>query len=103
MFQPLLFFFTSYIILFPEQSYNLVNIDKVLDLLQYHLEKVAKYQYTLEILTNMSKPLTVDFIYFYFFSFVLFFLFFSFLFPIFRTAQVRGYQSCCHISHNLMA
>ena len=52
MSQPFLFFFTSYIILFPEQPYNTVNIDKVLDLLQYHLEKVAKYQYALEILTN---------------------------------------------------
>jgi len=52
---------------------------------------------------EMSRPLTVDFIYFYFLSFVLFFLFFSFLFSIFRAAQVRGYQSRCHISHNLMA
>ena len=35
---------------------------------------------------------------FYFsFSFILFY------FSIFRTTQVRGYQSRCHISHNLMA
>ena len=51
----------------------------------------------------VSRRLTVDFIYFYFPSFVLFFLFFSFLFSIFRTTQVRGYQSRCHISHQLMA
>jgi len=30
-------------------------------------------------------------------------LFFLFYFSIFRTTRVRGYQSCCHISHNLMA
>ena len=32
-----------------------------------------------------------------------FFFFFYFLFSIFRTTQVRGYQSCCYIGHNLMA
>jgi len=37
------------------------------------------------------------------FLFSLFHFIFSFLFSIFRTAQVRGYQSRCHISHNLMA
>ena len=36
---------------------------------------------------------------------LLFFFFFFLLFSIsiFRTTQVRGYQSHCHISHNLMA
>ena len=40
--------------------------------------------------------------YFHFLSYFSFsFLFFSF--SIFRTTWVRGYQSHCHISHNLMA
>ena len=39
------------------------------------------------------------FILFLFFSFFPFIFYFS----IFRTTQVRGYQSRCHISHNLMA
>ena len=37
---------------------------------------------------------------YFIFSFHFILLFFSFLF---RTAQVRGYQSRCHISHKLMA
>ena len=37
------------------------------------------------------------------FHFYFILLYFSFSFSIFRTAQVRGYQSRCHISHNLMA
>ena len=40
---------------------------------------------------------------FLFSLFYLIFLFFYFLFSIFRTTQVRGYQSRCHISHKLMA
>ena len=44
----------------------------------------------------MSKLLTVDFI----FSLSLYFIFI--LFSIFRTTQVRVYQSHCHISHKLM-
>ena len=48
----------------------------------------------------MSGLLKVDFVHFYF----LFYFFFLLLFfSIFRTTQVRGYQSRCHISHNLMA
>jgi len=35
--------------------------------------------------------------------FIFSFLFFFFSFSIFRTTQVRAYQSCCHISHKLMA
>ena len=38
------------------------------------------------------------------FHFILFFFGFFFVyFSIFRTARVRGYQSHCHISHDLMA
>ena len=37
------------------------------------------------------------------FHFILFSSFLFVYFSIFRTAQVRGYQSRCHISHNLMA
>ena len=53
--------------------------------------------------TQMSRSLTMDltFIFISYFSFFFFFLFFSF--SIFRTTQVRGYQSRGHISHNLMA
>ena len=45
----------------------------------------------------MSRSLTVDFILLSLFIFIL--LFFSCSFSIFRTAQVRVYQSRCHISH----
>ena len=45
---------------------------------------------------DMSRSLTVDFI---LFSFLCAFYFY---FSIFRTTQVRGYQSRCHISHKLM-
>ena len=31
---------------------NLVNTSKALGFLQYHLQKVAKYQHILEVLTN---------------------------------------------------
>ena len=51
----------------------------------------------------MSRLLTMDltFIFVSYFIFSFSFLFFSF--SIFRTTWVRGYQSRCHISHNLMA
>ena len=52
---------------------------------------------------KVSRSLTVDFIHFYFFFFILFLFLFYFLFSIFRTTWVRDYQSCCHISHKLMA
>ena len=39
-------------------------------------------------------------LHFLFFIFTLFF--FYFYFSIFRTTQVRIYQSCCYISHKLM-
>ena len=56
-----------------------------------------------QMITQVSRSLMVDFSLFSLFIFIL--LFFSFLFPfsIFRTTQVRVYQSRCHISHKLMA
>ena len=48
---------------------------------------------------EMSRLSKVDFVHFYFLSFI--FLLFSI--SIFRTTQVRVYQSHCHISHKLMA
>ena len=54
--------------------------------------------------TNMCVKIIDDRLNFYFhflFYFSFSFLFFSF--SIFRTTRVRGYQSRCHISHNLMA
>ena len=52
----------------------------------------------------MSRLLTVDSILFsILFYFTFFFGFLFVYFSIFRTAQVRGYQSCCHIGHKLMA
>ena len=47
----------------------------------------------------VSRLLTVDFIFIFFFTLFFFFFYFS----IFRTTQVRVYQSRCHISHKLMA
>ena len=41
----------------------------------------------------MSRSLTVDFIFIFSFHFILFFLFLFHLFYIFRTTQVRVYQS----------
>ena len=49
------------------------------------------------VLRSLTMNLTFIFISYFSFSFS----FFSF--SIFRTTQVRGYQSCCHISHKLMA
>ena len=51
----------------------------------------------------LSRSLTVDFILFSLFTLFYFTLLFTFYFSIFRTTQVRVYQSCCHISHKLMA
>ena len=58
-----------------------------------------------ELRAEMSRSSKVDFVHFYFLSFIFLFLFLFLLFSIsiFRTTQVRGYQSHCHISHNLMA
>ena len=54
-------------------------------------------------ITEVSRSLTVDFIFIVLlaFYFILFFIFI--LFSIFRTTWVRVDRSCCHISHNLMA
>ena len=49
----------------------------------------------------LSRLLTMDLIFIFISYFIFIFLFFSF--SIFRTTRVRGYQSRCHISHNLMA
>ena len=54
----------------------------------------------------MLRSGMVNFIFILSFYFILFslFFFFSFLFySMFRTTRVRVYQSCCHISHKLMA
>ena len=50
---------------------------------------------------SRSMKMDLIFIFISYFYFSLPFLFFSFF--IFRTTRVRGYQSHCHISHNLMA
>ena len=51
----------------------------------------------------MSRLLTIDLTFMFRLSFY-FIVSFSFLFfSIFRTTQVRVYQSRCHISHKLMA
>jgi len=52
MSQSLLLFLVFHTISFAEQHYNSINTDKALSLLQCHLQKVAKYQHILEILTN---------------------------------------------------
>ena len=51
----------------------------------------------------ISRSLMVDFILFSLFTLFYFSFIFPFYFSIFRTTQVRVYQSCCHISHKLMA
>ena len=54
-------------------------------------------------MTWLSRSLTADSILFSLFILFYFSGFLSVYFSIFRTARVRGYQSRCHISHNLMA
>jgi len=58
------------------------NVDSLLN-----KEGPIEHMVEVNIYYQVSRPLTVDFVYFYFLSFVLFFLFFSFLFSIFRTTQ----------------
>ena len=53
--------------------------------------------------TRMLRSLTMDFIFYFLFSLYFIFLSFFFYFSIFRTTQVRVYQSRCHISHKLIA
>ena len=49
---------------------------------------------------EMSRSLTVDFIFYFLFSLSFFFFFFFFLLlSIFRTTRVRIYLSRCHIGH----
>ena len=57
-----------------------------------------KNQVAMSITHVLSRSKKVDLIYFIFP-----FIFHFFYFSIFRTTRVRGYQSHCHISHNLMA
>ena len=54
---------------------------------------------------NLTVKIADDGLDFIFSLFILFYFSFSFSFflSIFRTTWVRGYQSRCHISHNLMA
>ena len=52
---------------------------------------------------TMSRSLTVDLTFISHFHFLFYFSFHFFYFSIFRTDWVRGYQSCCHISHKVMA
>ena len=54
-------------------------------------------------LPYMSRSLMVDFIFYFLFSLYFIFIFIFILFSIFRTTQVRVYQSCCHISHKMIA
>ena len=53
-----------------------------------------------EILRGGNVKIVDDGLHFYF---LVSFYLFSFSFSIFRTTQVRVYQSRCHISHKLMA
>ena len=53
--------------------------------------------------TRLSRLLTMDLTFIFVSYFIFSFPFLFFYFSIFRTTQVRGYQSRCHISHNLMA
>jgi len=70
--------------------------------LAYELPHLSAVWSQLQIM-GMSRSLKVDFVHFYFLSFIFIFLFLLFSISIFRTTQVRHYQSRCHISHNLMA
>ena len=58
----------------------------------------------IDIWDAQSVKIIDDGLYFIFpFHFILFLFSFFFYFSIFRTTWVRVYQSCCHISHKLMA
>jgi len=77
--------------------------------LQKLLKQYKKHAQNLSLLAQLSKErkmsrsLMVDFILFSLFIFILLFFSFLFHFSIFRTTRVRVHQSCCHISHKLMA
>ena len=64
------------------------------------LTSLIKFAVTVEACVKIAD----DGLYFIFsFHSILFSFSFSFKFSIFRTTWVRGYQSRCYISHNLMA
>ena len=63
--------------------------------------KVASFIENVIVGTEVSRSLTMNLT--FIFIFISYFIFLFFSFSIFRTTRVRGYQSCCHISHNLMA
>ena len=65
-----------------------------------YLQNVCK-KYALVNSLLVSRSLTIDLIFIFISYFI--FIFILFYFSIFRTTWVRGYQSRCHISHNLMA
>ena len=73
------------------------NVSNSINLIIRHLGFETLYCH-FEHTSNNVKIINggLHFLFFYFF----FSLYFSFLFfSIFRTTQVRVYQSCCHISH----
>ena len=79
--------------------------DKILDLIGESLV-IAVVEYTIpptQLRGIVSRLLTMDFIFPFHFIFLFLFPFIFLLFSIFRSTWVRGYQSCCHISHRLMA
>jgi len=80
----------------------------IIVVLVLNLKIFRKYFISFSIWLKTIKLIPVKIIdsglHFFFFLFTLFFFYFSFLFfSIFRTTWVRVYQSCCHISHKLMA
>ena len=63
-----------------------------------YMEGCDQYQ-KMKNRAEMSRSLMVDSILFSLFTLFYLLIFFFIYFSIFRTAQVRGYQSHCHISH----
>ena len=63
------------------------------------------YQYIVRCGLHLSVKIVEGGLCSFLFSLFYFYFYFFYIFSIsiFRTTQVRGYQSCCHISHNLMA
>ena len=61
------------------------------------------FQSNYQIISTVLRLLMVDFIFYFLFLLYFIFLHLFLFFSIFRTTWVRVYQSCCHISHNLMA
>ena len=93
----------------PEWPWNSISMDfieKLLSSSEFDTILVIVNWLTKQVIFIPAHVKIVDNglnFYFYFLFFLFLFSFFSFIFSIFRTTQVRGYQSRCHISHNLMA